>query len=1000
MNYYLIAPFLLLRQPGRRPSTYTTDIDTIISDKVFLNALVHANPLLHNKAVSGVTPAEKDRQTLRRYFNRYCYRPTPFGLLSSVSLVAWGEGSKPLWDQRAIHAQVSGEMTEIIGPALSALYRSVLEPNPTLYRRHREFRFIRTELTAQNNNRAYLLQSIGYSLVLKQLLQFCKGGQTPETIAKFIQGETGCTVVEAGNYVAFLEDSQILLPLMRPNITGQHYLLHVLSALSERQPDNRILKTYSRVIRKVSTTWPFTSQTFRDLLKITRSLPLHTHGLPPALNLTLLRHQPSTAVPSVNQQRLQDALFALSKLCQPVKPPGLSGFIEAFLKHFEGQSVPLLAVMDPESGIGYPAGGPRQENLSETTNAIAPQPSIQWNAVQRFLLNKWHAALAMGGHEININEDELLLLPERNSTFRENGFSVLFRIIDGRLIMENGGGTHAGALAGRFSVADNEIHNAVRSMAVHEEQLNPDIIFAEVLHLTHPKTDNVNRREAIWSWELPVTAVSLLPRSRQLELADLFVSCEGGTVLLRSKKHNKVVIPRLTSAYNHHVNNLPLFRFLVDIGYQFGHVNYTLDMQSIFPGLKRYPRVVYNNVVLYPTTWLLETDMIKALTEQKDIDGSTRFNTLNKQLALPRLFKLVQQDRQLVFDQQQQGDVDLFISTIEGSSHVHITEVTPFETCTGTVSDDIGCQYNAFILPTAPINIQGAGIVPSVSTKVRRKFIPGSEWLYLKLYQPAANTNRLLKRLKPLLLPAGKNESGNKWFFVRYADPAPHIRIRFLIDPRESGSWLTALRQLITTEADHHLIREVQVDTYNRELERYAMVNIADAESHFAASSRLIVLGLITGKFESALAVQIFAMHTTIALIRIFITDDSEQVLFCRNNFESFRREQGNSRTHVELDGKYREWKKPLEEGTGKLLISRGRFGKAMTKFAETAQFLKNALTDRDALTAELLQNLIHMHLNRLFEQNGRYNEMVTYYFVFKYLHGINSRSQKKQRRS
>ena len=63
---------------------------------------------------------------------------------------------------------------------------------------------------------------------------------------------------------------------------------------------------------------------------------------------------------------------------------------------------------------------------------------------------------------------------------------------------------------------------------------------------------------------------------------------------------------------------------------------------------------------------------------------------------------------------------------------------------------------------------------------MKRSFILGDEWLYYKLYCGKRTAELILvdciKSLTESLLADGLVD---QWFFIRYADPNPHIRIRF-----------------------------------------------------------------------------------------------------------------------------------------------------------------------------------------------------------------------------
>jgi hypothetical protein len=93
MMSYQFSPYLLLRRPVRDPGEYTMNIEEMLSDSHFLAAL--ATPVfyqsLRHSAFRAAALSEKEKQTITKYFNRFCFRPTPFELFSSVALASWPE---------------------------------------------------------------------------------------------------------------------------------------------------------------------------------------------------------------------------------------------------------------------------------------------------------------------------------------------------------------------------------------------------------------------------------------------------------------------------------------------------------------------------------------------------------------------------------------------------------------------------------------------------------------------------------------------------------------------------------------------------------------------------------------------------------------------------------------------------------------------------------------------------------------------------------------------
>ena len=118
--------------------------------------------------------------------------------------------------------------------------------------------------------------------------------------------------------------------------------------------------------------------------------------------------------------------------------------------------------------------------------------------------------------------------------------------------------------------------------------------------------------------------------------------------------------------------------------------------------------------------------------------------------------------------------------------------------------------------------------------------LPGSDWLYLKLYGPRPFEDELiagpLASLCEFATGAGLSDG---WFFLRYADPDPHLRVRFHGEPAALLGPL--LRQVCDWAADlvaDGVCTRFAFDTYEREVERYGGDDgLRAAEAIFAADS-------------------------------------------------------------------------------------------------------------------------------------------------------------------
>ncbi|MFI1369313.1 thiopeptide-type bacteriocin biosynthesis protein [Streptomyces griseochromogenes] len=115
-------------------------------------------------------------------------------------------------------------------------------------------------------------------------------------------------------------------------------------------------------------------------------------------------------------------------------------------------------------------------------------------------------------------------------------------------------------------------------------------------------------------------------------------------------------------------------------------------------------------------------------------------------------------------------------------------------------------------------------------------------WFYGKLHTVPARQDEVLVEHLPRLL-AALPDGGGRWFFIRYADPEPHLRLRFHGDP---GQLWSRLAPVILDWADdlyeQRLAGRLVVDRYEPETVRYGGPGSLDAAERFFHHDSLTVL--------------------------------------------------------------------------------------------------------------------------------------------------------------
>src|SRR5262249_22084735 len=121
------------------------------------------------------------------------------------------------------------------------------------------------------------------------------------------------------------------------------------------------------------------------------------------------------------------------------------------------------------------------------------------------------------------------------------------------------------------------------------------------------------------------------------------------------------------------------------------------------------------------------------------------------------------------------------------------------------------------------------------------RFGLGSEWLYGKLFTGTATTDSVLVDVvAPTIAQAIEGGSADDWFFIRFADPHWHLRLRVHGPPdRLMREVLPALERAASGDGR---VWQLQLDSYLREVDRYGGIEgIGIAEKIFRADSDAVV---------------------------------------------------------------------------------------------------------------------------------------------------------------
>lgn len=657
-----------------------------------------------------------------------------------------------------------------------------------------------------------------------------------------------------------------------------------------------------------------------------------------------------------------------------LEPVLMKEFKQRFRRKYDQKEVTLLVVLDPELGIEYGAFTQTENSEFKVTDFVTKEKNYSEQGDQplkSLLIERFNDTQGFQREAILLDDYKISADAKRNAL--PNSFSAMVSAADGLIQIDHLGGCTANALAGRFTLASNELLKFCRGIVNMESQSNPEVMFFDIAYMAELAVDNVNRRKAIYQYQLNIQNYSTC--EAPISLNDLVIRLQGDELILRSKIHNKRVVPRLASAYNYSRSDLPVFRFLCDLQHQGIQSGFPMRLQNSIPNLKFYPRIQYKNIIVSAASWkITPQDFIKHQDDQQNADACVHYL---KGIGIEGYFKTGQSDQTLCFNVNDASDIRMFLHYCKKMSSLYVEEAlipkhSPF-------FDSKGKQHIGQVLLTithrdeiykdVPVSYRNLNITNTPA------YPPAYDWLYFEIYcHPQRADGLLLEPISRLL----RNYKAyiESWFFIRYNEKGDHIRLRIKFRTFSEGQKIIqAINVSFAKEFALGIISDLQVKTYRREVERYGNDLIDFVESHFQKDSEY-VLALLNQSLPDQVKYRLCSQLITEVSQDAFKQEDSFKDTLKKVR-DSFNKEHSMKIEDFKKANRY--YSKYLEENHDGLHYDTGGM---YTNFKAT---FKDILQKCEQTRRyNLFTDLIHMHVNRLFNSNQRTHEMLIYNFLLK----------------
>lgn len=563
-----------------------------------------------------------------------------------------------------------------------------------------------------------------------------------------------------------------------------------------------------------------------------------------------------------DMERAASALLRLTR--HPTGQPVWRDYLAAFRDQYGTDTlVPVTEVLNPDAGLGYPAGYPGStlpvpvEAPSERDTRML---ALAWQAVNdrsREVVLTDEGIRALTGDRLleeHLIPPHVELAARIHATDREGLERGEYTLV---VAPARAGGT----LTSRFTATTlgsglEEVYLALPGATAGA--LPVQMSFPPA----YPHAENICRIPAYLPHVLSLGEHRTLRKHRAgveddatLGVDDLAVTASGDRLHLVSMSLRRVVEPLVFHALALDKQPPPLARFLAHLPRAFTAAWTVLDWGPYADQLPYLPRVRYERCVLTPARWRLTTD---DLTNNDlacgDLPGGDALPGLDRwrdRWDCPATVGLRDDDRSLRLNLNQPLHAEILRSHLARHGHAILTESSAL---TGATAEFGWFDGHAHEIAVPLVTTRLAAPSPPtealpVVTNARHGHPPGSpdaSWLYAKLHTHPERQDDLIARHLPELL-AGLGRAAECWF-VRYRSQQEpdHLRLRLRIPAPDRfgpyaavvGGWAQQLRR-------DGLAGRLVFDTYLPEVGRYGPGAATHAaECVFVADSTAVAAGL------------------------------------------------------------------------------------------------------------------------------------------------------------
>ncbi|MDE5415301.1 lantibiotic dehydratase [Alkalihalobacterium chitinilyticum] len=1014
MTYFTPINKYMLRvplQPNSLKEKYgdlENNIESIANDKYFCEQILVASENIYNSLVNkdfSELPKKKQRNlitSLGNYINRASTRTTPFGLFTGVAIQDFSKNSAgtktPSFLNYQKHSRIDAEWLFRFIKKIELENYSILKfkMNTASYRIGNRL-YIPYTLNGKSQQinvnyskpLAIIEELCSEKLVSFQLLVHSLKEEYPE------RDISSLTV-----YLKTLIEKEFLISEVRPPVCNTDLLTYTINQLKENpelysqygepldQISSLIIEYNNTAIGEGTEFYLKIQEKMRNIFTFQNEKHLQV-DTELKLDEQLLSKK---EIDSINKcinilMKFASNIHYKDSFKQQFEEYRLR-FIEKFGTYVE---VPIYEVIDEIKGIGALKAYSHPKNkFTQDLPVLNDETTI----LKRYFMDKYLDAIE-NKHPIVITEEELDEiglkvdedhLPnslELNFILRKDncGENLLY-------LGPNIGSSEAGKTFGRFSYMMNGCQDVLEE--IEKELADPDVDDVELSFIpSHIRMANVTSVNSPREYNISLYTNSYKP-NQELALSDILVGFDDQYFYLKNKKNGRLL--NVTSMNMLNLSSTSnVIRLLSDISlYQ--SLEWSSTPWSVYyQDFIHIPEIRYEQITLSNEKWSLQS-LRKKFEGKADIETfKVKFGEFKNVYSIPNEVYLQFADNRILLDLSKSTDFNLLFKNF-----FKFPSLTLEKAEAGKPGLSLGKEsYSAEVVVPFVLNEKyrlkkkSKSVAQYGSVYKENRYLPFNDWLFLKLYGPEDRQDELIDFLHYFLVHHLGCNDYEKFFFMRYSDPKPHIRLRFKsVDSANLFTIYTKLNTFFEELRKVNILYEVEIGTYFPEVNRYGGPSLIPYAEDLFYQDSLVVMNLLEYMRTHQLNKEQVGVITLLHYLNDFQISYDAQLHFLEINLknDSTYKKQYKEEPFdfINTLDSYNNWDKFSKQAEGDKLLNilearRGSITAYLEKISSTPELTSDLFN--------IIGSVIHLHFNRLFVIDREFEDKL-YSYAYHTLYG------------